>query len=137
MASYDPNSIRVRDGWVLALMDERKEVLASGIILPGSETGVEKVTEGVATLIKVGRGEKNHKIGLELGMRVCIRGFLKFANPIPTEETWPSGKPKEYFVMSSDDVMAIVPPGVSVGVFSSPSQSAVKSVSEDGKVEMK
>ena len=117
--AYEPTKVRVRNGWLVVLMDERKDILSSGIVLPGL-TNVERVTEGMATIIRVGAGIKNEVLGLEPGMRIALRSYLKYANPIPNEETWPSGNPKEYFIMNSDDVYAILAPGVSVGVFSRP-----------------
>ena len=62
---------------------------------------------------------------------------MKHANPIPNDEEWPSGAKKEYFLMSVDDIMAVIPEGLSVGVYSRPSQSAVDSVAEDGSVKMR
>lgn len=122
MSAYDPTKVRVRDGWLVVLMDERQDRLASGLVLP-VETGAEKVTEGMATIVRVGDGAKNKTLGLEAGMRIALRSYLKYANPIPNSESWPSGNGKEYFIMSSDDVMGILAPGVTVGVFSSPAQN--------------
>lgn len=113
----DPTKIRPRDGWAVVLADARQE--KKGLIfLPASETGVEKVTEGAGLLIRLGPGEKNHRLGLEAGQRILYRGFLKHANPIETDEKWPNGESKVYFIMSSDDIMGIIAPGVEVGVFS-------------------
>ena len=125
MAEYDPNKIRVRDGWLLVLMDERKEQLASGIYLP-TETGAEKVTEGMATVIRVGAGEKNKTLGLEYGQRIALRSYLKHANPIPTAQVWDSGARKEFFILNVDDVMGILARDVNVGVFSSPAHKEAK-----------
>lgn len=120
MASYDPRKVRVRDGWMVALMDERKVQLDSGIFLPTKETGVEKVTEGMATIIRLGQGKKNEKLDLYEGARIALRSFLKHANPVPNDEEWPSGAGKEYFIMSVDDIIGVLAPGVEVGVFSHP-----------------
>jgi co-chaperonin GroES (HSP10) len=124
---YNPRAIRVKDGWCVVLMDERKVQLDSGIIIP-METGAEKVTEGTGTIIRAGVGKKTDGIGLEAGQRICCRSYLKYANPIENEEKWPSGAKKEYFIMSGDDVMAIVAEGVNVGVFSSPLNPVKESV---------
>ncbi len=115
--SYDPLKIRPNRNFILVLMDQRKEKVGS-IILPGQETGVEKVTEGAGTIIRVGSADAQHKLGLEEGMRIVYRSFLKHANPVDTDEVWGDGSHKEYFLMSSDDVIAIIPPGMEVGVFS-------------------
>lgn len=119
----DPKIIRPRRDWVLILDDRRIQKLASGLFLPINETGVEKVTEGAGTVIKVGPGIKNDRLGLRAGDRVIYRAFLKYANTVETEEVWEVGVPKKYFLMSSDDLMAVVEPGVEVGVFSSPTTS--------------
>lgn len=113
----DPFKVRPRDGWAVVLADARKD--KKGLIfLPDAETGAEKVTEGAGIIVRLGVGEKNHRIGLEVGQRVVYRGFLKYANPIETEEKWENGEHKVYFIMSSEDILAILPPGVEVGVFS-------------------
>lgn len=117
-SGYDPTKIRPRQGWLVVLADQRKKTLASGLILAPNETGVEKVTEGAGTIIRVGGGEKNQLLGLEAGQRIVYRGFLKHANPIETDEKWPDGDAKVYFIMSTDDVIGVMAPGVEVGVFS-------------------
>lgn len=116
---YNPNNIRPRDGWVVVLADPRKDKLESGVILAPNETGAEKVCEGSGRLIRVGQGNKNTLLGLEAGQRVLYRGFLKYANPIETEEKWEEDGPKkQYFLMSSEDVMGVLPEDLGVGVFS-------------------
>lgn len=123
MSAYDPKTIRPQRDWVTVLMEERKSQLSSGIFLPGSETGVEKVTEGAGTIVGVGPGEINQALDLSPGQRILLRSYLKYANAIPTEETWPSGAKKEYFFMSSKDIMALIPRDTDVGVFSRPAVS--------------
>jgi len=122
--TYDATKIRVRDGWVVILHDERQVVLDSGIFLPGSETGAEKVTEGAGTLIRLGEGKKNTALELHVGDRVFYRSYLRVANAIANDETWPSGAPKEYFIMNVDDLMGVMPPGTKVGVFSRPAMTS-------------
>jgi co-chaperonin GroES (HSP10) len=137
MSYYDPSKLRVKDSWAVVLMDERREQLASGIIL-AIETKAEKLTEGAGIIVRVGEGKKNRELGLEPGMRICLRSYLKYANAIPNEETWPSGKGKEYFILNVDDILAVVPDDVQVGVFSRPAMSAVEEVDAvTGNVKMK
>lgn len=114
---YDPKKIRPNRDWVLVLDDERREVLSSGIVL-AEVTGVEKVTEGTGTIIRIGLGDMNLALGIEPQMRVVYRSYLKYANPVDTDEKWPSGTNKRYFLMSCKDLMGVVAPGVEVGVFS-------------------
>jgi co-chaperonin GroES (HSP10) len=127
----DPTKIRPKRDWVLVHCDPRKEMIGL-IALPPSETGIEKVTERAGTVLAVGPGEKGKVLGLVKDDRIVFRGFLKHASPVPTDDG------EEYFLMSIDDILAVVPVGVDVGVFSSrPSQSAVESVSASGEVRMR
>jgi co-chaperonin GroES (HSP10) len=138
MPSYNPKSIRPRRDWALVLMEERKDFLSDvGIFIAPNETGAEKVTEGTGYVIGLGPGEKKDQIGLADGDRVCMRSYLKYANVVPTEETWPSGRNKEYFLMALDDVLASVASGVDVGVYSRPAISSVESVDHEGTVRMR
>lgn len=118
MALLDPLKVRPRDGWIIVLSDARKKTMESGLLLAPNETGAEKVCEGAGKIIRVGGGEKNKSLGLEPGLRVMYRSFLRWANPIETEEKWPDGQNKQYFIMNTDDVLAAIPDGVQVGVYS-------------------
>lgn len=134
----NPTTVRPRRDWALVLGDPRNTVLASGIVLPGQETGVEKVTENAGLVIRLGPSDHLiQKLGLKEGDRILYRGFMKHHMPIESDETWPDGSKKEYFLMDVADIMAIIPNGVSVGAFSRPSQSAVESVDGDGNVRMR
>src|SRR5690606_26238988 len=77
VTTYDPTKVRVRDGWCVVKMEPRKVELSSGIVLPPSETGAEKVDSGCAVVVRVGEGQKNRTLGLENGMRVALRSYLK------------------------------------------------------------
>lgn len=133
---YDPTKVRVRDGWLVVLAFQRKK--AVGLIhLPVNETGVEKIDTGEGRIVRVGEGKKNETIDLKAGQKIIYRTFLKHANPIPCDEKWEDGEEKRYFIMSSDDVVAISEEDVEVGVFSRPAMSAVSAVAEDGTVRMK
>lgn len=137
MPAYDPSKLRPQRDWVSILMEERRVQLDSGLFLPTKETGVEKVTEGAGVIIRVGPGELNKTLDLAPGQRVLVRSYFKYANYIETDETWPSGAKKEYFFMSSKDIMALIPKEADVGVFSRPAMSAVDKVDEEGNVEMR
>lgn len=114
----EPNKVRAKRDWISVLDDQRKTKTFGGIFLPGHETGIEKVTEGTGTVVRVGNGDKNKTLGLKTGDRIVYRGFLKHANRIETEEKWDDGTSKHYFLMSTDDVLAIISEGIEVGVFS-------------------
>ena len=123
--SFNPASIRPRRDWVLVLDDLRKSVLESGIVI-AVETGLEKVREGTGTLVRVGIGDKTKALGIEPGQRVVYRSYLKYANPVETDEKWPDGTAKRYFLMSCEDLFAVIPPGMEVGVFSGRPQVPAK-----------
>jgi co-chaperonin GroES (HSP10) len=125
-----PALVRPRRDFVLVLADQRKTQLDSGLFLP-VETGAEKVTEGAGTVIRLGPGEKNEKVGLAPGDRIVYRSFLKHANPVENDERWPGGEKKEYFLMSIDDIMGIADASVSVGVYSSPAHRGAVEVDQD------
>lgn len=114
----DIEKVRPRRDWLLVLADPRRDKTASGLLLPGHETGAEKVTEGAGLVISVGPGEKNRVLGVEKGVRIVFRSFIKHANRLPVEDNWPNGESKIYFLMSSDDAIGVMAPGVDVGVFS-------------------
>ena len=118
MEIADISKVRPRRDWLLVLADQRRDKTASGLLLPGHETGVEKVTEGAGLVLSVGPGEKNRGLGLEKGVRIIFRSFIKHANRLPVEESWDTGEQKIYFLMSSDDAIGVMAPGVDVGVFS-------------------
>jgi co-chaperonin GroES (HSP10) len=122
--AYDPLKIRPVRNFCLVLADPRKEVLESGIIL-AVETGVEKVTEGTGRILRVGTGEKIPQIGLENGQRVVFRSYLKYANPVTCRLQWPDGRTKEHFLIACDDIIAIIPEDMQVGVFSGHPQNPV------------
>lgn len=112
MKHYDPEKIRPRKDWVIVQDDSRREKTSGGIILPTQETGLEKVTEGAGTIIRVGPGDLNRTLDLAPGLRIVYRSFLKYANDIPVESK------NRFFFMSSEDIMAVIAKGVDVGVFS-------------------
>jgi co-chaperonin GroES (HSP10) len=135
----NPRGVRPRRDWVLVLQDPRKVVLDSGLVLPGEETGAEKVTESSGTVARLGPSEHLvSAIDLVEGTRIVYRGFMKHHMPIPDHgETWEDGSKKEYFLMAVEDVIAVIGKDTSVGVFSRPSQKAVESVDDTGKVKMR
>lgn len=114
----NPSKLRPKRDWVLVLDDQRKTTLSSGLIIPGVETGIEKVMEWSGTIIRLGPGEKADKLNLCNGMRIMYRGFLKHANRVESEEKWEDGSPKHYFLMSIDDIVAEIGEEVEVGYFS-------------------
>lgn len=120
-----PTDLRPRRDWVLVLSEPRPQMIHS-IHLPGHETGAEKVSERAGEIVRVGPGEKNRKLEVKEGDRALFRGFLKHANPIEHDERWGDGSRKEYFLMSIDDVLAIIPPDLSVGVFSAPALQEIQ-----------
>ncbi len=116
---YEPKDVLPRRDWLTVLDAQRRGETGGGIILPGAETGLEKVTEGTGTIIRFGPSElKVGALGLKPGMRIIYRGYIKHANRIPTRETWPDGSEKHYFLMDIEDIFAEADESVDVGVFS-------------------
>lgn len=125
--TYTPGQVRPMRNWVSVLVEPRIEKLASGVLLSPNESGIEKISTGSGWIVRVGVGVKNEALALKAGDRVVYRGYLKHANPFPTEETWDDGRPKEYFLMSVDDLIAVVPEGLNVSVVAGRPQVPVKS----------
>lgn len=111
-----PTDIVPRREWVLVLDEPRPEKVGS-LYLPGEETHEEKMMEGAGTVMVLGPGLKKGVLGLEVGQRVMYRSFLKHGNPIEHGETWEDGTKKSYFLMAIDDILAVIPQGLSVGVY--------------------
>lgn len=110
---YDPMKIKPKADWVLVLNDKRKGVTAGGIVLPEMELGVEKVANSSGRIIRLGGGDKIKTLELNVGDRIMYRGFLKFPNQIPT-----ANRDDEYFLMSVDDIFAVLGEKVDVSIFS-------------------
>lgn len=122
---YDPYKIRPRWDFCIVLAEERKRVTEGGIVLPEEETGIEKVTEGVCQIIRVGAGEKTSSYNIQVGDRYVYRSFLRFANMIQTLEKWPSGAEKEFFFIAADDLLIQILEGMNAGIFSGPKNPEV------------
>lgn len=108
----NPLNVRPCRDWALVRCDPRKTELASGIVLPPSETGAEKVMERAGTLLRLGVGVKAEKLGLQPGQRILFRGFLKHAQPVEADDG------SECFLMSIDDILSIIDDTTEVGAFS-------------------
>ena len=108
--------IRPKRDWVYVLAEPRPEKVGS-LFLPGNETGAERVMEGAGVLLSVGPGEKGEKLQLCAGQRVLFRGFLKVVHRIENDEVWEDGTKKWCFLMAIDDVLAVIPQGLAVGIY--------------------
>lgn len=128
---YDPEHIRPKRDWALVLTDRRKVKLESGIFLPPSEVGVEKVMERSGIVLRLGPGERAEQVGIAEGDKIVFRGFLKHANPVDV------GDDREVFLMDVNDILAVTDGTVEVGAFSRPAMTAVESVDDEGNVKMK
>ena len=115
---WDTKKIRPRRDWVLLLCDPRREKTAGGIILPGDQTGIERVREGTGEIVAIGPGDMAPAMDLCVGQKVVFRGFIKYAHAFDSDEFWPDGQMKHYTFMSVNDLEGIVPKGMDVGVFS-------------------
>jgi co-chaperonin GroES (HSP10) len=110
----DPTTVRPRDGWCLLRREPRREQLDWGLYLP-VETVAEKLGQGVARVVRVGNGKLNVALGLALGDRVILRDYLRVLVPVPGTE----GDPEPYFLVNSEDIVAVVAADLDVHVFSS------------------
>lgn len=108
-----------RRDWALILADARSEKTAGGILKPSLETQAEKMSMWTGTIIRLGPGEKNGTLGLEKGLRVAYRSFLKHAHSFENGEKWESGETKAFFLINSDDILMTVTDDVEVGILSS------------------
>jgi co-chaperonin GroES (HSP10) len=108
---------RLRHKWIIVKADPRVKKTRGGIELPDQQVAVERVMEGTGRILSIGnRQEIRDCVGddLEPGMRICFRGFLKDA--FQEFERDEDGCP--IFLLRAEDVMAIIPEGVTMGAFS-------------------
>jgi co-chaperonin GroES (HSP10) len=117
--AFDPRNLRPLRDWAILLEEPRKKVLASGLILTDKLTMAENVSEYGAEVIAIGASKKFAQLDLMPGKRVLYRGFLKYAHPLDTEERWPDGDTKKFFLIKIDDIAFILGKDVQVGVYSS------------------
>lgn len=104
-SSYSPDSVRPRNGWCSVLLDQRQTILGS-LVLPASETSAEKLSVAGATIVRTGNDVPGTVV--QKGDRVIVRAYLKWANPIDTDEKWSDGTAKQYAIISMNDVLAVV-----------------------------
>lgn len=111
-----PKNVRPRRDWCLVLPRDRIDRLSSGVYLPGRESSPERLSITSGTIICVGGGLKNEKLGLRSGIRVCFRDYLKHLHQVPgVEDKWPSGEPMRYSLIATDDIIAILDDTTEVG----------------------
>ena len=86
-----------------------------GIHLPDQQVKAERVMEGTGRVLKIGdRVNTDATYALEPGMRVVFRGFLKDASGTVFDRI----DDREVFMLSAEDVLAVVEEGVVLGAFS-------------------
>lgn len=117
--TLDIQHFRPRGKWLVVKADSRVKKTKGGIELPDMQLKAERVMEGTGHIIKVGsdrEGILNSTGGvmLEVGMRICYRGFLKdaFADFTTDED----GQP--IFLLRAEDVIGIIDEEVTMGAFS-------------------
>lgn len=101
--------------WLVVKADPRVKKTKGGILLTESITGVERVMEGTGQVLKIGPDvNKTIGYGMEIGMRICYRGFLKdaFAEFLREEDNCP------IFLLRAEDIMAVIDDSVQMGAFS-------------------
>lgn len=103
--------VKPKKDWVLVKADPRVKKTAGGIYLTDELTQVERVMEGTGHILKA--GEESLK-DLEVGDRICYRGFLKdlsFDMFEPLDDC-------PVFLLKIDDVLMVIPEDVEFGAFS-------------------
>jgi len=95
--------VRPLHEWIVVKADPRVKKSTGGIHLPDGQVRAERVMEGTGRILKMGDAEETYKVcafRLEVGMRICYRGFLK--------DAW-----KDYFQREDDcDIFFIKAPDV-------------------------
>jgi co-chaperonin GroES (HSP10) len=115
--TWGPANVRPKADWVVMLRDPRKTTLSSGLIIP-METNHEKLHEGSGVIIRIGEGPISKAEKLAIGDRLLYRSYLKEISKLPSDEKWPDGEFKEYFLLSLKDVTAVIAKGVELGLLS-------------------
>lgn len=98
--------------WVMVKADPRVKKTAGGIYLPDELLGIERVMEGTGHILKVGtRAPKAANAGLEAGMRIAYRGFLKDV----TQDLFSPIDDCPVFLLNAKDITAIIDESVKLG----------------------
>lgn len=108
--------------WVLVKADPRVKKTAGGIFLTDELTGIEKVMEGTGRVLKVGVEAAKD---IELGARICYRGFLKEAFHMAFKRDEDGC---QIFMLRIEDVMAELDDDVEMGAFSAMSEKKGSSI---------
>lgn len=117
MFAVDPYIVRPKRDWAIVRQDQRKTVLASGLVLP-TETHAEKLHEGSGIIIRLGQGPKVKGCNIKEGDRVMYRTYLRHAVPIEAGAKWLDGSPQEFFFIDVSDLTAVIDPDLEVGPLS-------------------
>lgn len=104
--------IRAYGEWVLVQADPRVKKTAGGIVLTDELTMIERKMEGTGRVRSIG-GRVPMTSGLDPGLRVLFRGFLKDAHKVDKTEDG-----CDIFLIHHKDLLAIVDNEVEVGAFS-------------------
>lgn len=111
----DATKIRPLKKWITVKCDPRVKKTKGGIHLTEGLVHAEKMMEGTGRVLRVGRDvAETCSFGLEPGMRVCYRGFLKDASAM---EFYPIDD-CPVFMLRAEDVLAVIDEDVVMGAFS-------------------
>ncbi len=112
----DWKRVRPRGDWALVKTDPRVKQTKGGLHLPDGLLGMEKMSEATGVVLRLGGTVCDTlNFGLEPGMRVCFRGFLKDASAHIFERHEDGC---EVFMITADDILAVVDESVQVGALS-------------------
>ncbi len=112
----DWRKTRPRRSWVLVKTDPRVKQSKGGIQLPDSGVLAERTMEGTGVVLRIGSDVCDTvNFGLEAGMRICYRGFMKDASASFFEKHEDGC---QVFMIHADDILAVIDEGVEMGAFS-------------------
>ena len=101
--------------WVVVKADHRVKKTKGGIHLPDNQVMAERVMEGTGTVLRVGpEVRKTLSFGLEEGMRICYRGFLKDVSSAEFERI----DNCDVFMIRAEDILAVIRGNIQLGAFS-------------------
>lgn len=109
----DWKQVRPYGTWVLVKADPRVKKTKGGIELPDQMILAERKMEGTGHLLSVGSGASK-KFGVEPGMRICFRGFLKdaYQDFARDEDNCP------IFLLQAADILAVIDEDIQMGICS-------------------
>ena len=116
--TFQPWELRpTKPDFAVVLQEARKWRTRAGLIIQ-SETNFEKLHEGAGVIVRIKFGPIAKAEGLGVGTRIMYRTYLRHITRLDSKDLDVNGEPREYFLLSLDDVLAVLEPEVEVGLLS-------------------